>query len=419
MNYTEKEQFAEVQKLFASGRLNEAWDICSKLFENDPGNPDINFQMGRISFAKGDYESAIMAYERILIMDPNATRIKLEMARCYLSLGSKETARQLFREVLDTNPPENVKKNIYSFLAAIKKSEKKHFFTGIISFGTLWDDNAATAPSHTEHQLPDYSYIFTTEPEKADYIYSSTVLLNYLFKPPETYFSWKASAIGYNATYNDNKELNLNYFSGTTGPYFQGKKLGVNILGLLNHLILDEEEYLTSFGAETTLSYLLTKYYMAELGFKWEKRNYVGQIPLEKDSNNYNINMGHILAIGPYTCHLKVEYEIEDAQKKYNSYKRIDPSLNVFFKLPYDITLTGRYTYQYTKYDEDNPDYQKTRLDDTHEYSAGISKIFWRSKYNTGNFSGIINYSYTDAISNIAIYDYHKNTVNCGMTLAF
>ena len=64
------EQLDKGKKLFASGNLDAAYDIFFKLFKKDPGNEEINFQLGLTAFAKGDYESSLLYIKRALTLSP-------------------------------------------------------------------------------------------------------------------------------------------------------------------------------------------------------------------------------------------------------------------------------------------------------------------------------------------------------------
>jgi len=428
---TPKTLFDQGKVYFNSGDFKAAYDTFFTLFKQNPGDLDVNFYLGRSAFEKGDYEAAIMAFERILISQPDATRVKLEIARCHLKLGANEVAKKIFNDVLETNPPDEVKQNIRNLLASVRESEKKHFFSGLISLGVGWDDNAATAPSKTtiyySQDVVDTSTGLATQLElpttvdgaESDIIYSHTALLNYQFRVPETWFSWNSTAIIYNSVYTEDGELNINYFSGNTGPAFQSNRFTMDVKGLVYHLLLDGVEYLTAFGASSSASFLFSPHYLTNLSLKWETRNYVGDIPIDKDSSNVNITNGHIIRIGPSTIGLTFAGEKEDAENDENSYDRFETALSYMHQLPYNINASAGYTFQKSDYKEKTfPSYPK-RSDKIHTYRAGISKIFWQSDSRKLSLLGALDYTFTDATSNQDLYDYTKNAINLSGTFIF
>jgi Tfp pilus assembly protein PilF len=70
----------------------------------------------------GDFEAAVMAFERVLIIDPEAVEVKVELANSYYRLGANEVARQYFEEALAGDLPEDVRQGVISFLEELKRA---------------------------------------------------------------------------------------------------------------------------------------------------------------------------------------------------------------------------------------------------------------------------------------------------------
>lgn len=415
---------------FNSGDFKAAYETFFALFKKDPGNPEVNFYLGRSAFEKGDYEAAIMAFERVLIHTPDTGRAKLEIARCHLKLGSREMAKKLLKEVLETGPPADVKKNIESLLSTIQGSQKKNRFNGMLSLAAGWDDNAAAAPTQSiinyslsqideTGAVTEITYPYTLPDAASDTIYSQTALLNHTYQPPDTIFSWRSTAILYNALYSENSELNINYFSGGTGPAIQTDRFYMDLKGFANHMLLDGSGYLTALGASSTASFLFTPRYLSSLTLKWENRDYSGDIPEEKDSDNLNITNAHTLRIGRSLFGITIAGETEAAENDGYSYDRVESGVAYAFEFPYEITASTGYTFQKSDYKETDELLLNKRSDKIHIMRAGISKIFWRSAMRRMALSGFLDYAFTDAQSNQAPYDYTKNVVTLGGTFIF
>jgi tetratricopeptide (TPR) repeat protein len=58
-----------------------------------PSNLDVSFKFAEQAVARGDYEAAIGALERMLFFNPNLPRVKFELGVLYFNLGSFELAR--------------------------------------------------------------------------------------------------------------------------------------------------------------------------------------------------------------------------------------------------------------------------------------------------------------------------------------
>ncbi len=100
-----------------AGNHHESFDTYWLAFRQAPENIEINYNLGLEAIAIADYESAVMAFERVLLLDPQATQAKIELAKAFHQLGAIKTAQQYFREVLTaTDLPAESKRNIESFL---------------------------------------------------------------------------------------------------------------------------------------------------------------------------------------------------------------------------------------------------------------------------------------------------------------
>lgn len=109
------------KELLARGQYQDASVLFFALFRDDPANPEVNYFLGRAAAANGDYETAVMAYERVLIVDPTAVSAKLELAKSFYRLGAEATAAGYFRELLDNDLPPEVRASVESLLATINE----------------------------------------------------------------------------------------------------------------------------------------------------------------------------------------------------------------------------------------------------------------------------------------------------------
>jgi len=116
--------FGQAKALFDQGAYSQASSQFFKLFKQDPENQEINFYLGRAAFESDDFETAVMAFERVLIVDPKAVQAKLELAKSFYRLGAKPTAIHYFRELLDSDLPEEVRSSIKTILNSENGGDK-------------------------------------------------------------------------------------------------------------------------------------------------------------------------------------------------------------------------------------------------------------------------------------------------------
>ncbi|MFQ5453266.1 MAG: tetratricopeptide repeat protein, partial [Candidatus Zixiibacteriota bacterium] len=90
--------------LIQKGRLAEAKQIGSRLYENDPYNIKYLLLLGDIYTGYLQYDSAKYCYQRALAMKPYAADIKGRLGNMYLLSQDYEKAVDILQEVLKTEP---------------------------------------------------------------------------------------------------------------------------------------------------------------------------------------------------------------------------------------------------------------------------------------------------------------------------
>jgi tetratricopeptide (TPR) repeat protein len=416
----ERVSFEQAKQCLEGGDFATAYQAFYELFKEDPANPEINFLLGRAAFGNKDYEAAIMAFERVLIVRPDADRVKLEMGRCLYNLGSIETARQYFEEVLAKDPPENVRVNIQRYLNAIKSTGKQHFLSGRITLGVDFDDNANVAPANPEIDittaLGDVIPISVDAAEK-DRIYSSTINLNYLYKPMHSPLAWKISCVNYNAFYQDVENLDVELFDLKAGMSLQGKRIIWELYGITNHLNLDYDQYQRSYGGGTGISLALRPNLLLSLDGKFRKKNYFDTN--ERDADNISASFAPAFSFGLNRLTATLGWEYENAAEDVNTFTRLSAILTYDRQLPYGFTFSATYWYQKTDYDEADTLFNIKRSDDVQYCITGLSKRIWQS--STQGTALLVNagYTYTRSDSTIDLYEYTKNVISTSVSFVF
>ena len=407
------------KQYFDAGRYDEAYDQFFKAFSKSPGDPKTDFYLGRAAFEKGDYEAAVMAFERVLIVQPDAMRIKLEMARCFFHLKAYETAKQYFNEVLAAKPPEMVQKNIENFLAAMEAAETRHLFNGLVSFGITWDDNARVSPAEDKINtvIGDITLVGPSATPQNDRIFTTTALINHVYKFSNDRLFWKTSGLNYNGFYQYEDDLDLNFLNIVSGPQLQSGKFLFELQGLFNQLYLEHDRYLGILGMGSIITFAPTPNYVFNISAKGEQKEFFQDG--SKDALNLGLNGNSFFIFAPNRVAFGVGGESENAESDINSYSRYKVSLRYDRLIPYDINMFTGFRFQKTSYNESEALFGKKRTDDLKEFTAGVSKALWRSSDNRRILSVYLNYTYTKSDSNIDLYTYKKNVVATSFEFRF
>lgn len=154
--YTDKSidpRFADAEKARASGQLQKAYDIYSKLVREQPENEKINFAYGMVCMSLNEYGRAQLAFERIVQeINPNNDRARIELANAYLASRQYDQARRQYEDVLARNPqaPDQLRQNIERGLQLAKQGAKKWYFSGRVNGGYFHDSNVNVGPNSRE-----------------------------------------------------------------------------------------------------------------------------------------------------------------------------------------------------------------------------------------------------------------------------
>lgn len=412
-----QDDFSAGKQLFDKGRYAEALRSLEKALAENPDNLDISFYMGRSAFALMDYEAAIMAYDRILIMDPNAVRVKLEIGRSYMQLGSKEHARRYFQEVLETKPPEVVRQNIEILLAQMAASEKRHFFSGMLSVGASLDDNIRVSPTSPLIQTVSGETTLTgdTAAPQDDWLASVTASLLHTYILSNTSLAWQTEGILYNGFYEVEHDLDVNYIGLSSGLAWKREKTLWKNQVSGKYLQLGYDRYMGSMGFESLLTLALLRSLSITLTAQVEDKNYY-TLP-EKNGINAKLSLAPSLIVGKNRFSFGVSHEWENAEEPYNDYHKLTLQAGYGRILPADISFFSSYRYQKAEYKKAEQLFPDPRTEEVHDVSGGLSMELWQSENKAYRLLARISHTYTESKSNVDLYDYRKNV--SALTLSY
>ncbi|MDP2141015.1 MAG: hypothetical protein Q8L20_09400 [Gammaproteobacteria bacterium] len=144
---------AQLDQLISSGQYQQAYDIATTNLTVWEGDIQFDFLYGIAALESGYPNEAIFAFERVVQTADNATlrqRARLELARAHLLTNNLNASENLFNQVMQTNPPQNVRDNIEAFLSLIesRRDSLRTTFTWSIAPTIGHDDNINSATSN-------------------------------------------------------------------------------------------------------------------------------------------------------------------------------------------------------------------------------------------------------------------------------
>ncbi|MBI5461681.1 MAG: tetratricopeptide repeat protein [Gammaproteobacteria bacterium] len=151
----------EIQRQLRLGQPQAAWTLAQQHLSDSAGEPAFDFAAGLAALEAGQPQHAVMALERVLLVQPSHHRARLELARAYYQLGDYAAARREFQAVDAIGPPPNVRRRVESFLAEIQQREDaaRTQVTGYVELRPGWDSNVSSATADSSVDIPAFGVV--------------------------------------------------------------------------------------------------------------------------------------------------------------------------------------------------------------------------------------------------------------------
>lgn len=134
--------------------LEKAYDAAFQEMLKKPADLDVLFAFATAATKTGDFEGAISALERMLLINPNLPRVRLELGVLYFRLGSYQVAQTYLEGVLKSEGlPPDVRGKAEQFLADIKAKQNPSHFAGEVFLGMRYQSNANLGPATSSVRL--------------------------------------------------------------------------------------------------------------------------------------------------------------------------------------------------------------------------------------------------------------------------
>ena len=146
----------EARRLFAAGQVAQAAALLEPDLLQFSGNPEYDYLLGQIWYQQGKMSDALFAFERVLIVDPDNTELRLKSVRMSIKSGNVAAAQALLAPLstakLNTTQKQEVEQ-IRTLLSSNTRSSATSV-SGYLAAGAGWDDNATGGPNLTSVMVP-------------------------------------------------------------------------------------------------------------------------------------------------------------------------------------------------------------------------------------------------------------------------
>ncbi|MDY0327945.1 MAG: tetratricopeptide repeat protein [Arcobacteraceae bacterium] len=380
----------------------------------------IDYYIGRSYYELGNYEQALVAYERVAINEPNNKRVILETAQTYFMLEMYEEARSRFDIILaDPTVPEIVKSNILTRLNSIDSKTKKHFtnFSILLGYGFDTNINNTTGIGSYSVYIPQLSTNLNLAPDKKkdSTFQEAGAILSHIYKYSES-LAFRNGVTFYTQSYTEDNSKDLSLISLNTTPIYTVGKTNYMMTFGYDHIWYDDEAYLNNYYISPKISHLINDNLIYEGSVKVTKKDFF-KPNSDKDSINYELSNKIMKQDNKYGI-----FGLEGilGTEKRDKTTRTDVSrdyatlrLSHTYKLSSQISINSNISYSDIKYKYTDVNFLSKRDDESYNLGVGFSY-----EYNKKTTLGL-SYNYTNQNSNHEPFDYDKQVVKTSLYYNF
>lgn len=344
--------------------------LFKQMFQN-PSNLEISFKFAEQAAARGDYEAAIGALERMLFFNPDLPRVKLELGVLYFKLGSWDLARGYFQDAIKgPGVPDDIRAQVNAYLAEIARRQAPYEFSAFLHAGARWQSNANIGPDSTIVRAIGQDAILNSRFARApDWNWFQLAAMQYIHKINKRGDAFEVVFTGYASQQRKFTQFDLGLVELTAGPRVaitQDTSFKVYAIG--TGVMLAHHKYIESGGIGFSVRGPLGSYGLAEGYVEHRYRRFFNSdefpIASEQTGNLLTAAINAELRFGFVKLTTRVGYDRNDARRffDYNSYERlsVDVGLPIEFSVPgFDgtarqVVVTPTAGYSESRYDEPN-----------------------------------------------------------------
>ena len=227
----------------------------------DPGDLDKLFRFAEVAVREGDFEGAIGALERLLLLSYDAPGVRVQLGGLYLRIGSHAQARYYAQSALSMPGVDpQARGRAEALLALVDSRAARHRLNGAISLAFGYQTNANSAPADSPLTVAGADYDLTgderAQPDANGFVAAA---LGYVYDPKLiSGVTVDAALAGSFSKQVDQTDYDVASVGLAAGPRFElgrteaGASLWLH--GLTNVSLLGGELYAMGFGGGLTLS---------------------------------------------------------------------------------------------------------------------------------------------------------------------
>jgi len=351
-----------------------------------PSNLDVSFQFAHQAVARGDYEAAIGALERMLFFNPDLPRVKLELGILYYKLGSYEIARGYLQDaVAGSNVPDDIRGQVLAYLSEIDRRLSRHDYSVFMHAGMRYQTNANIGPAGLMVRALGQDAILDPRfGKQQDWNSFQIIAANYAYKMNMRGDALELTFLGLNSRQNRLGQYNLGLVEVLAGQRIGlGQNASFKYYGIGDQVWLGDANYFSAGGGGLSARTTIGDLGLAEAYVETRNRRFANSFyyPTASDQTGDLLTAAITtdLRFGWLHWTSRLGYDSNNAVTDFNSYKRyaIDVALPFEFTAapfgaPRRFVIAPTAGYSEADFEAPNPiiDPTVTRRDREQRYGA-------------------------------------------------
>ena len=409
----------EALELYKQEKYDQAFDAFLLLVDKDLASVELTFHLARSAFKAKKYSEAIAAYERILIMHPNHHLAKLELARTHFYIDQYKLSSKYFNEVLQANPPLQVKINIAKYIKKIKKKYEPNSITGVLQVGTTYDSNINGASTVDTFYVPAFGATFTNTALNAqDWSHQEVVIVHHVLdKHNDWGFAIKNDFTLYSKSLDTYSDFNILYINYSPAISWKFDKLFLDIGVSQDRMWFGGDYFLENHAAFSKLFYKhsLTDNYMVMI--KDITKNYQQSTFQARDAKQEELTLSYQTRLNTrWSLFLREVVQIERkiaGTSKNVDYDSYDTNLGATYLWSARWRLNMLLAYKELNYKDKDPYFLTEHLEKRYSLKLGVKTLITESVSIDSSILGLRN------DSTVELSDYERFAFSFNLNKTF
>jgi hypothetical protein len=323
------------------------YDALFQQMYKSPSNLDVTFKFAEQAVARGDYEAAIGALERMLFFNPNLPRVKLELGVLYFKLGSYELARGYLQDAIKgADVPDDIRAQVRAYLYEIDRRLSRYEYSVFFNSGVRYQTNANVGPNGLMVRALGQDAILDNRfGKQPDWNYFNTVATYYAYKLDTRGDAVEVTFLGLDSHQFQLKQFDLGLVELIVGPRVAiGQNASFKVYGIGDQVWLGDANYFNAVGGGLSARTTIGNMGVAEAYVEGRHRNFFDSLNFPTASQQTSDFLTaavttDIRIAEPLHWVTRIGYDDNHAIFDFNSYKRY--SIDVAFPFAFGIVLFG------------------------------------------------------------------------------